>query len=353
MRKDSLKEIFLKKLVLSIWLINLAGAISFCQFCPPVKDKGIFRFNLENDVWLKRDDGYTNGLQLGWISPQLDGGRRSGFLSFLGRLNNRILKDGVRKSDKVSAEKRYAAFSLYQGMFTPQNLSRPEVIPDDRPYAGLLAVYVHLVMVSPTSQKVFGLTAGLVGPHSLAEKAQTWLHETFDWTRPMGWSNQLRDEPVFDLWYGRNWLFYHGSGEGHNFLYGGKAGLNAQLGNLLTSAGGFLELGLGWNFRPELEVFSPAPFSGDLSVGRVEKFSIFGFIRGEGRFVARNLLLQGNTFVSSPGVKINHLYGQVEAGLGYRNSFAAARFYLVVRSKEFQGQRYYDPYVGLTFDLNL
>ncbi|MBC7365012.1 MAG: lipid A deacylase LpxR family protein [Candidatus Aminicenantes bacterium] len=268
-------------------------------------------------------------------------------------LNAWILKGDLRKLAKVSAEKRYAAFSLYQGMFTPRNLSCAEVIPDDRPYAGLLAVNVHLVKITATGQKVFGMTAGLVGPHSLAEKAQSWLHETFDWTRPMGWKNQLRDEPVLNLWFGRNWLFYHGNNEHDGFQYGAKTGVNAQLGNLLTSAGGFLELGLGWNFRPELEVSCLGPFSGDLSVGRLEKFSIFGFMRAEGRIVARNLLLQGNTFVSSPGVKINHLYSQITVGLGYRNAFSAARFYLVVRSKEFQGQKYHDPYLGLTIDLNL
>jgi len=353
MKKSEQTVYWIKLTLIFIFLLHSGRMLASAQLKPPTKDRGIFTFTLENDVWLYLDDGYTNGLKFGWISPQLEGGKHPGFLSFMYRLNHGLLRGKHKGKDQLSGEQRFFAFSLHQGIFTPEDLSRADFSPDDRPYAGLLAVNTHLVRITINTQDVFGLTAGIVGPHSLAEKAQTWLHETYDWARPRGWKNQLKDEPVLNLWFGRTWLFYRGNDENDGFQYGAKTGVNAQLGNLVTSAGGLLELGLGWNFRPELEVCSPAPFFGDLSLGRVKKFSIFGYVRAEGRVVARNLLLQGNTFVSSPGVKINHLYGQITTGLGYRNAFSSARFYLVLRSKEFLGQKYYDPYVGLTVDLNL
>ncbi|MBC7364845.1 MAG: DUF2219 family protein, partial [Candidatus Aminicenantes bacterium] len=101
MKRKKLKDVFLKKPVLVFLIINFAGGLSFCQFNPPVKDGGIFNFNLENDVWLKQDDGYTNGLLLGWISPQLDGEKHSHFLRFFYWLNAWILKGDLRKLAKV------------------------------------------------------------------------------------------------------------------------------------------------------------------------------------------------------------------------------------------------------------
>lgn len=346
----------LKTVVSLSMLILFFRGISFGQFVPPKKDRGIFGFALENDVWLKQDDGYTNGINLSWVSPALDENTNSSFLRFLFNLNRKILKFGQEVQEHGQAEERetrWVAFSLFQVMCTPDDLTRADPIPVDRPYAGLLAVNTFLIHNSHRFQDVVGLTTGLVGPHSLAGKAQTWLHETFDWTRPMGWENQLKDEPVLNLWAGRTWKLLQNEDKKDGLKYGLKAGVNARLGNLLTSAGGLLEFGVGRNFRPDLEVCSPAPFFGSLSVGRVEEMSVFAFIRAEGWVVARNLLLEGNTFVSSPGVKINRFLGQVTSGLGYRNAFSAACFYLVLKTKEFHGQSYYDPYVGLTFNLNL
>ncbi len=353
MYKIKLKTAFLKTLLV-IAVVNCSvAAPSSGQFRPPEPPRGIFSFTLENDVWLKLDEGYTNGLNFAWISPVLNGKEKSSFLKFFYGLNRKILgsRSGLLKDN--DEEKRFVAFSLHQAIFTPEDLSKTELITGDRPYAGLLAVNTHLVRINHKHQDVFGLTTGLVGPHSFSEKAQTWLHETYDWTRPRGWKNQLKDEPVLDLWFSRVWLLYGHQLGNEGLNHGFKFGLNAQLGNLLTSAGAMIEFNLGLNFRPELEVFSPAPLFNSLSVGRVEKFCLFGFLRMESRVVVRNLLLEGNTFITSPGVKINRFYGQITTGLGYRNAFSAARFYLVLRNKEFQGQKYYDPYIGLTVDINL
>lgn len=353
MEKIKLKTKFLITLLVFGVLNHLEAGTSSEQFRPPEPSRGIFSFTLENDVWLKRDEGYTNGINFAWISPVLNGKEKSSFIKLFYVLNHKILGSGPGILKDNDEDKRFVAFSLHQAIFTPEDLSKTEVITGDRPYAGLLAVNTHLVRIRRKYQDVFGLTAGIVGPHSFSEKAQTWLHETYDWARPRGWKNQLKDEPVLDLWFSRVWLLYGHQPRNNGVNHGFKLGLNAQLGNLLTSAGAMLEFNLGLNLRPELEVFSPAPLFNSLSVGRVDKICLFGFLRMEGRLVARNLLLEGNTFVASPGVEINRFYGQITTGLGYRNAFSAARFYLVLRNKEFKGQKYYDPYIGLTVDINL
>lgn len=343
--------------VFSLMFLFLAGHLELqAQFRPPARDRGSLVFSLENDVWLKQDDGYTNGVQLMWITPELSQNTGSSFLRWLAGLNRNLLggeRTAAANAGEIKPEQRRAGLSLVQGMFTPDNLSEKELIPDDRPYAGLLYASLGLVRLGALRQDSAGLAVGLVGPLSLAGAIQRWLHRTYDWTYPEGWENQLKNEPVVELWFNRLWTLVPPRISFHGLQPVVKIGVGAQAGNLLIAAAAVADLKLGFNLEPQMDTFTAAPLFNHFIAGRGTRTSVYAFLRLEGRAVARNLLLQGNTFQESHGVDIHPLYGQLSTGLAYQSQQAGLVLYFVMRTKEFIGQKYKEPYFGLTFSFNL
>jgi hypothetical protein len=47
---------------------------------------------------------------------------------------------------------------------------------------------------------------GIIGPDSLADQAQTWVHERRGFHTPKGWAHQINNEPGAALKYQRSWL---------------------------------------------------------------------------------------------------------------------------------------------------
>ncbi|MBC7361430.1 MAG: lipid A deacylase LpxR family protein [Candidatus Aminicenantes bacterium] len=342
-----------------LFLLGLNGqliAVHLDEYPSRAKGKGSFVFNLENDVWFTQDEGYTNGIGFSWISPELDKKSKSPFIRFLYCLNLRFLGSEEREevgSGPGSACRRWGVFSLAQGMFTPADLTRKEIIPYDRPYAGLLYAGLTLVKSTGRSQDSLGLASGLVGPHSYAGALQRWLHKTYGWTYPQGWENQLKDEPILEIWFNRFWTLVARRKAASGWSPAVKAGVGGELGNLMTAVEAVLDLRFGFNLHPEADSFSWAPLFGQLDLAEATRTSVYAFLRFEGKVVARNLLLEGSTFADGHGVELNHFYGQLISGLVYRSAEATLSFYWVLRTKEFKGQRYFDPYCGLTFGFNL
>jgi hypothetical protein len=335
----------------------LAGSLELrAQFKTPDRERGCLAFSLENDVWLKQDEGYTNGIQLMWISPVLSGESGPFFMKYLYKLNLKFLgPEDVSPAEeaKIRKDERRAALSLAQGMFTPDSLTEKELIPDDRPYAGLLYASLGLIRMNQKKQDSIGLAAGVVGPLSLAGTVQRWLHKTYGWTYPEGWEHQLKNEPVLQLWFNRLWTLVSPGKFSPGFQPVIKAGVGGRAGNLMTAAEAIVDFKLGFNLEPRMDAFTASPLFGQLLTGRASRTSVQAFVRLEGRILARNLLLEGNTFQSSHGVDIQHLYGQVSAGLAYQTDLAGFLCHVVVRTREFKGQKYRNPYFGLTISLKL
>ncbi len=153
-RRITLVSLVFLGLYLALWAVPF----SYSQPRPPAKDRGSLVFSLENDVWLKQDEGYTNGVQLMWVTPELSQDTWSPFLRRLERLNRKLLGGGDKS--QIELVKRRASLSLVQGIFTPDNLTETNLIPDDRPYAGLLYAALGLVKLGPAYQDSAGLALG-------------------------------------------------------------------------------------------------------------------------------------------------------------------------------------------------
>src|SRR5690606_285837 len=89
--------------------------------------------------------------------------------------------------------------TLGQSMVTPEDISKAVPDPNDAPYAGLLMYRNSHIVIRDNFADNVSTTIGIVGPSSMAEQAQTFIHKVTGSERPMGWDYQLKDEPVFML----------------------------------------------------------------------------------------------------------------------------------------------------------
>jgi lipid A 3-O-deacylase len=106
------------------------------------------------------DRFYTNGLRLGWTSPD---GTVPGFLVNLGHT---LWGDGQQR----------VAFDLSQQIYTPADTQLVIPDPHDRPYAGLLLGNFSLLSDTDDSRSVLTLSLGLVGPGAGGEWLQNGFH---------------------------------------------------------------------------------------------------------------------------------------------------------------------------------
>ena len=293
-------------------------------------------FAFENDLFSNEDNGYTNGARLSWLSSESDiplwmetGMNQLPFFAHNGK-------------------KRYG-FAIGQTMFAPDDLTVKQLITDDRPYAGFL--YGSAGLTSDTGYRLdnLQLTLGIVGPSSLAAQTQDAVHKLTDSDDPQGWDNQLSDELGIILTYERKWRgIYEISPFG--FAVDVTPHLGASVGNVHTyaSTGAVFRFGydLPADYGPPL--IRPAlPGSDFFKPSKQFGWYLFGGF--EGRAIARNIFLDGNTFEDSHSVDKKYFVGGLQAGaavtLGEDIRIAYTHLF---RTKEFEEQDEPDKFGALT-----
>lgn len=236
---------------------------------------------------------------------------------------------------------------MAQQIYTPEDIDRVDVDPNDRPYAGWL--YGGISYHSRTSRRMntAQLNLGIIGPAALGEEAQDFIHDIRGFQKFNGWDNQLKNEPGFQL------MFEHrnrvSAGPITPFLdYDLILHSGASLGNVATylNVGG--EFRFGWNLPQDFGTSAlrrggdnSAPGFGD---GRYQRGSrnqnlgVHAFIATDGRWVLHDIFLDGNTFRDSHSISKRSLVGETAFGVaalyhGWKLSYAR-----VHRSREFHGQ---------------
>jgi hypothetical protein len=302
-------------------------------------DVGSFSVYFENDMFGGTDQRYTNGVRLSWTSPRLERFADNHLLGALGRA-----LDGLPWLGNPAYEKN-VAFTLGQSMYTPTDTRSVQLVEDDRPYAGWLYGGLGLIWKNAEEKNSLVLNIGVVGPWSYAQQTQRLVHEARGIAVPRGWDNQLHNELGVALGYEHVWrLRPFDSGKLWNWDLLPFAG--ATLGNVAINARAGAELRFGYNLPDDFgtaaidpATTTPAPLEASQSAKRW--YSSLGahlFLKLEGRAVARDIFLDGNTFGSSHSIDKEPFVGDIGTGISINWRNTTLTYAYLIRSKEFKGQ---------------
>ncbi len=288
----------------------------------------ILTLNIENDLFTGGDSNYTSGVRLTYsdlnTTPPEFAYALAGWLP------------GFEINDTTSL-----SFSLGQNIFTPEDIESRAQAQNEHPWAGFL--YASMAMSTLTDNHIDQVeaTLGVVGPASMAEQSQKFIHRHIsDSPMPKGWSNQLENEPGLMLAWERTWPQYL-SGE-IGGLFGSIAPYTGvTVGNIYTFADAGFTVRLGpdsekWQDTP-IRVRPAMPGTGFFEIPE-DNWSWYLFAGAEGRAVARNIFLDGNTFRDSYSVDKEYLVGDANAGLALTYGKTRVSFTWVYRTKEFEQQ---------------
>lgn len=328
------------KIALTLLSLLSLPCLALAQLAPDIHPThfGALTFYFENDTFSGTDQDYTNGARISWTSPSL---RRFSEDMTAGGIAG-VFDDAPGTGD--SSYDRNVAISIGQSMFTPVDVRNPNLVANERPYAAWLYAGLGLVWKKPNVKNTLVFNIGVVGPWAMGEEAQRLVHQSLGQRYPQGWNNQLRNEVGINASYERKWRFRshpEGSGLACDFL----PYVGATLGNVYThgTLGG--EFRFGCNLPDDFgtgaisdSATTPTPLEDSAAKPWAHRFGTHFFARAEGRAVARNIFLDGNTFRSSHSVDKNPFVADLSLGfaMNWRNSKLSYAF--IYRTREFKGQ---------------
>jgi len=230
-----------------------------------------FQVLWDNDFLNIRGDGtdryYTNGIRLDLFYLKKQKTKfPSSLLLNISNDNNNIFSWG-----------------LAQSMFTPRNISYPDIQYNDRSYSGAL-FGIHSLQSTHSGKRTRVNTEirfGVIGPLSFAKETQTWVHNAFNYTKPLGWHNQVPTDIILN--YNINiekQLLY----PSRNLLVTGI--IETYNGTVYNAAGAGFMLKLG-KFQNYLEEYFIPIKKRDIP------FQLYLFMKPAIRVVLSNALLQG------------------------------------------------------------
>ncbi len=296
---------------------------------------------VDNDLLGGQDEGYTNGSVLTFLSPTLDSFTADPCLPGLALwLNQRLTW-----LQPTQAEHRSMSFSVAQALFTPGDATRSDLITNDRPYASVLVASIGYHGRTDDWLESTILRVGWVGPSTHGEDAQRLVHKITGSEPFRGWSNQLRDEPVFQVQreWARRWEpALQANGEPRRWDALTRWG--ASVGTLTTQAiaGAQFRYGVGLpNDFGSLPVWAAGDNAAPVprSSWRESGWSGHVFLGADAKWVLRNITLDGNTFRDSHSVDKRPLVAIISYGFVARRGawkFGMARYH---STREFIGQQ--------------
>lgn len=295
-------------------------------------------FVLENDLFAGSDDGYTNGVRASYVSPEA---------------NIPLWVETLATLAPFFPARGHTRWTLAigQSMFAPEELTIKSLQLNDRPYAGWLYGTVGIIADRGSTLDNLQFTVGMVGPASGAAETQRFVHEIVNSPIPQGWGNQLHNEPGIIVSYEHKWrnlLELTPFGMGIDFT----PSLGGSVGNIYTHAASSLMFRVGYDLpsdygppiiRPNLpgsDFFAPS-----------HSFGWYLFTGLEGRVVARNIFLDGNTFRDSHSVDKNLFVGGAQAGIAMTYENTRIAYTHILRTREFSGQPSNEQFGALTLSV--
>lgn len=314
-------------------LLAATPGVAFAQQSE-AESKGVFSLVVENDSLSSgADRNYTSGIKLAYVS---EADRVPSWLRSAGGFTRAL----------SNSEPDFWGIAIGQSIFTPEDIQANPAPPDQHPYAGWLYMQI---MVSAEEDRTDGrrprfidsyeLELGITGPSALGEQAQRGIHQILGAPDPQGWDSQLNDELAFAVSFDRRWRAARLFGD---FLGGLEADLTpnagVSLGTLRTEARVGVTARIGQRIDNDYGPPRVRP-----SLAGVEHFSggalswsIFAGVQG--RAVAHNLFLDGNTFEDSASVERNPYVADFQTGFSLSAGDWRLAYTYVWRTEEFATQ---------------
>ncbi len=336
--------------IINIIILFLIPAIACSQ-----DEYSTFSLQFENDALLNTDSQYSNGMYFTYITP-LASSPSSAEINHnppLLRLHNFFHENKAENQKSIS-------FSFGQNIYTPDNTESPDLIEDDRPYAGISYFSIGLHEQKIYTMSTFEIDMGMVGYHSYAEKTQQYFHDLLAWDQPRGWKHQLDDEFFLGLTYERRWKLTNEGGE-TGFGFELIPSLGGSFGNAFINCHTGAELRLGWNLPGDygtarirqgaLATINPGKMDKTFST-RFSRIGFHLFCSVDGEAVIRNILLDGNTFTDSHSVDKKSFVLTNMIGI----SFLISRYKLtlahVFKTRQFDSQENDLQYGSISFSFS-
>ena len=321
-----------RALICALAILCPACAVADAGSRPPDPSPAFLTAVSENDNYapLRQDRHYTNGALLSYGFPRGYGSR---WMDWLGALTPLADAPTDREYD----------IAVGHNMYTPPGFALSRALPGDRPFAAWLYGELGVTTRAPGVEEQLAISLGVVGPAAQGELGQKLIHAISGDREPQGWHNQIRNEAALLLRYGRSWFLP--LADGGDFAVDLVPRIGFALGNVVTEAGAGAVARFGSTLfqrdgpRRLQPGLSGASMRFDVRPGR---FDWFVYAGGQGRAVARNIFLDGNSFRDSLSVDRETMVWDVEAGLalvfGQLERPVMLAFGLVRRSREFRGQ---------------
>lgn len=255
---------------------------------PDERRKGaMWRFEIANDVVFGSDNQFTNGWS---VQKHSAGAVRFDELEGVPGFGRGMAQWFLPQGQGLTYRN---ALIIGQNMATPEDIQDPDIILNDVPYHGLLAVEGSWTAFNDKNLTGFAVTAGLVGKYSMAEFVQTSVHSLTGSTDPQGWDHQLDNEPVLNFSYIKKLKLWNTP------WFDGALALDTALGNYHTGVSTGLEMQIGR--KPQgFSSFPDAIGRGmqyDTTLGREDgKAEIYGTLTARVWAWAIFMPLKGNTF---------------------------------------------------------
>jgi len=307
------------KLLLSffllIFIINSANAQGF---------KNEFGFKTENDAYLAtlNDRYYTNGL----------------FIYFRRAINTNELSENI--------EKKTYEISVGQKMYTPYWGRVPNKEDQDRPFAGYLyGGAAYSIFYKKESVLKTSIEIGTVGPNSLAEDAQRFLHKTVGFYTPAGWDYQIKNEIAVNLSAAYSKLLYRTADHAADFSGQGYTNLGTT----------FSGLGASILFRAgKLNQFFNSAYHnaviGTSKTQRISEYEFFFYAKPQLNYVAYDATIQGSLFNNDSPVTfgVKPIVFEQQFGVNYSSKRFTADFNIIFKTKEVKSVAKPQNYGGLS-----
>lgn len=294
------------------------------------KDK-ILTFVIENDLFGTKgtDANYTSGVRMTYLDVNAN----------MPKISHRV--DDFIPTFEIN-DTTSVFYSLGHNLYTPRDIERRTLDEDDRPWAVHLYGSMGLVSITDNHMDEVELSLGVIGPAALGEPIQKFVHEYISGSpKPLGWNNQLKNEPTLGMAWVRRFPVAT-----EIEMAGVSIGAAPHYGVTLGNARTFANAGFNLRLTPQSEKWQDAPLrvrpalpgTGFFQTPQEKNLSWYVFAGVDGRAVARDIFLDGNTFTDSHDVDKKNFVADANAGFAVTYDDIRLSYTLVYRTKEFDGQ---------------